>query len=725
MIYCYYNNEGELKETIYSRVSQSDVNGEIAVYWEGYEGTYLYANFKQGENEQDDVLQTSIAMLTIPNDPNRDYKFFKENLPYKFYIFTIPDLLRSDDKLLTTFTAYTEGGTAYSLGLLTFNVEHQVINYEPFDDRSQFAYLLHYIGTLDSRIPTEEQIESWESKVSDVLVDDVSVVNNSKVAIINNKQNKLNQNQLNAVNSGITSNLVDSAENHIANSDIHISSADRTNWNNKQDALSQQQLNATNSGIDAVKVSAYSSHITDTTKHITATERSTWNSKENASNKVSSWQTTTDNTHFPSEKLVKDSLNLIEQEISEIETLIPTSATSTNQLADKSFVNSSIASATATFKGTYDVEDDLGLTQSATKQQVASALLSVVSGATLNDYVFVVFTDHDAISRYDRYKFSNGAWVFEYTLNNSSFTAVQWASINSGITDNKVSDYDTHIEDTNNPHNVNKTQVGLGNVDNTSDANKPISTATQSALDGKQDSLSSGQLSATNSGITSTKVGNYDDHIDNSVKHITASERASWNDKQNALSTSQLNATNSGITSTKVGNYDTHISDTSIHVSSSDKSTWNSKQNALISGVNIKTINNQNILGSGNVDIQSGETYTAGYGIDIIDNEISVNSEIASYSDLENKQDKLVSGSNIKTVNGQSLLGSGNVSADAIEHREILPQPTSTSADFVGIGFELYFKCEINWDEPIQDGDRLEITQVYSADKVNDELKII
>ena len=31
-----------------------------------------------------------------------------------------------------------------------------------------------------------------------------------------------------------------------------------------------------------------------------------------------------------------------------------------------------------------------------------------------------------------------------------------------------------------------KTEVGLGNVDNTSDANKPISTATQSALDGKQ-----------------------------------------------------------------------------------------------------------------------------------------------------------------------------------------------------------------------------------------------
>lgn len=37
-----------------------------------------------------------------------------------------------------------------------------------------------------------------------------------------------------------------------------------------------------------------------------------------------------------------------------------------------------------------------------------------------------------------------------------------------------------------------KTQVGLSNVDNTSDANKPISTATQTALDGKQATLVSG-----------------------------------------------------------------------------------------------------------------------------------------------------------------------------------------------------------------------------------------
>lgn len=40
-----------------------------------------------------------------------------------------------------------------------------------------------------------------------------------------------------------------------------------------------------------------------------------------------------------------------------------------------------------------------------------------------------------------------------------------------------------HINDFDNPHRVTKEQVGLGNVDNTSDINKPISTATQKELD--------------------------------------------------------------------------------------------------------------------------------------------------------------------------------------------------------------------------------------------------
>jgi hypothetical protein len=46
-----------------------------------------------------------------------------------------------------------------------------------------------------------------------------------------------------------------------------------------------------------------------------------------------------------------------------------------------------------------------------------------------------------------------------------------------------------HTGSASNPHSVTKTQVGLGNADNTSDADKPVSTAAQTALAGKASAL--------------------------------------------------------------------------------------------------------------------------------------------------------------------------------------------------------------------------------------------
>lgn len=51
-------------------------------------------------------------------------------------------------------------------------------------------------------------------------------------------------------------------------------------------------------------------------------------------------------------------------------------------------------------------------------------------------------------------------------------------------------------------------------------------------------------------------------------------------------------------------------------ISASDITNWNSKQAALVSGTNIKTINNTSILGSGNISIQNEpEIFIATYGV--------------------------------------------------------------------------------------------------------------
>lgn len=76
------------------------------------------------------------------------------------------------------------------------------------------------------------------------------------------------------------------------------------------------------------------------------------------------------------------------------------------------------------------------------------------------------------------------------------------------------------------------------------------------------------------------------------------------------------------------------------------------KQSTLVSGQNIKTINNQSILGSGNFDLDLSNYY----------NKTQVNNL------MNNKQDTLVSGTNIKTINNQSILGSGNFDLDLSEY---------------------------------------------------------
>lgn len=172
----------------------------------------------------------------------------------------------------------------------------------------------------------------------------------------------------------------------------------------------------------------------------------------------------------------------------------------------KEFVNSSIASSTGTFRGTFDSVDELNAYSGDKKN---------------NDYAYVVTKDTAGLSKQSKYKYvaDTDTWTFEYDINNTTFTAAQTAAINSGITDTdvakitsnktaigelniKVTNHEdtmtkasAHIIDKKNPHDVTKAQIGLGDVDNTSDMEKPISTLTQTALDAKVDKIDGKQLS--------------------------------------------------------------------------------------------------------------------------------------------------------------------------------------------------------------------------------------
>ena len=68
---------------------------------------------------------------------------------------------------------------------------------------------------------------------------------------------------------------------------------------------------------------------------------------------------------------------------------------------------------------------------------------------------------------------------------NTLSNKVDKVSGSSLVPNTKVTSYDSHLNNTNNPHNVTKSQLGLNNVDNTSDADKPVSTAQQTELNKK------------------------------------------------------------------------------------------------------------------------------------------------------------------------------------------------------------------------------------------------
>ena len=133
----------------------------------------------------------------------------------------------------------------------------------------------------------------------------------------------------------------------------------------------------------------------------------------------------------------------LKDRVEDIEAVISEQASRTNKLADKDFVNSSIATATATHRGTFNLVSDLGLPVTATHTQIANRIASKLTEqgivADNNDYVFVQISNEaskpEEILRVERYKNNGTRWAFEYELNNSSFTAAQWAALNSGITE--------------------------------------------------------------------------------------------------------------------------------------------------------------------------------------------------------------------------------------------------------------------------------------------------
>lgn len=153
---------------------------------------------------------------------------------------------------------------------------------------------------------------------------------------------------------------------------------------------------------------------------------------------------------------------------------------------------------------------------------------------------------------------------------------------------------------------ITKTMVGLGNVDNTSDVNKPISSATQAALNLKAP-LANPTFTGTVGGITKSMVGlaNVDNTSDASKPVSTATQTAL--DLKAPLASPTFTGTVSGITKAMVGlgNVD-NTADTAKPVSTAAQVAMNNLDNRILILENNQTTN-WNFLINGSL-----ETWQAG-----------------------------------------------------------------------------------------------------------------
>ena len=273
----------------------------------------------------------------------------------------------------------------------------------------------------------------------------------------------------------------------------------------------------------------------------------------------------------------------------------------------------------------------------------------VNAGVSLNDFTTIEKSKLSGIS--------NGATVNSvdsFLLNRKNHTGTQLTSTISDFND-KLDDITlikaNNLSDLSNIVTA-KTNLFLENVDNTSDINKPISTATQTSLNLKANLLSP-TFTGTVSGITATMVGapngsgnstgiNTGDNAVNTLYNGLVTNATHTGDVTGATALIIANNVVSNAKLAKMG--------ANTFKANNTGSTANAADITVAQAKTLLAISNTDVSGLGTLSTQSG-TFTSIPQANITN----------LTTDLASKQATLVSATNIKTVNGTSLLGSGDL----------------------------------------------------------------
>lgn len=402
--------------------------------------------------------------------------------------------------------------------------------------------------------------------------------------------------------------------------------------------------------------------------------------------------TPTANTHATSKKYVDDGLGAINGKI-------PSAATTTNQLADKAFVNSSINAIAA-----YYITSNAAGDGFATKAALTAGPYyhdGTARTPTENDYA-IVAADETHSNACTRYSYTGSQWSFQYVVNDTPFTQAQIDAINSGINSTMVGYLTNVTSDIQTQLNGKQASITGG-----------ASTITSSNLTANRSLISNGSGKVAVSDTTSTELGY--------VHGVTSAIQTQIDSKLNKLTYEWNNAISFGSTGKLcIGKFCCYDSNITIDIDATTSTTYHGTlvialQNmgtsgggqmvATVYGDAANTIApnlyiykhnandclvevyfsplawSKNIIHiravSLNKDHGSASYDSVAFDLCTSVSEIPAEATIKPTNALDSKQATLVSGTNIKTINSTTLLGSGNISITG------LPSQTSQSGKFL------------------------------------------
>ena len=164
--------------------------------------------------------------------------------------------------------------------------------------------------------------------------------------------------------------------------------------------------------------------------------------------------------------------------------------------------------------------------------QIPEEALNVVDGKYLSE---TQFTDSEGVEFVPRH---NTIYIDVIGGSNKLYRWDGFKYVEISDSDNATELINNHIKDFNNPHKVTKDQVGLGNVDNTSDLDKPVSNATQELVDNTKKELE--ELINNSGNNLQENIDKLDERVTKVEDSIGAPEGIATLDKDGQLVTSQI-----------------------------------------------------------------------------------------------------------------------------------------------------------------------------------------